>query len=547
MRHSGRIRFDAAVYVCGVNSACQSPVLSGSPVKLAGSSKAQAPKFPIYCIGNDGPKSGVTGGKSPERVARMGARFAGSQRLGDRRRRRLAVETDEISDGRFRTDTLPAPAGSERTIDGAHTDYPSPDIAPTSSSPVSRFIPFEWWKYLIGALSLLVISAGLLTVGWKAADLSPTLGPGFERLYAFPDAPAARWFSGLLLFVSAQVALFIWWARSQSHNDFDGRYWLWIRVACVWLIFSGCVATGAQEAFRETVLFFLPDISSRTANLAWLTPALALGLSIIAALAREMRDCRASRGLLWLAAGSYLCAAGLSLEVEYLLPQAVQPLLVQGCLSVGHVGLFLSMWWHARHVVHCTADPAMRPKSNWRIPRPHFRLLNFRLPQLGRKNQTGKGPQEAADPPISRRKRPAKKTTVEPESTAELDPTGSTAASRQQSESSGKPQFRVDDRHEVSSGRMPRAPSGTPVEVPAERIPARAPAAAPPARDAAAIEMPPRMNHTPAESLPDRNGQDAEPDESDEHSSKPDVRGLSKKQRRRMMQELRDRERASGR
>jgi hypothetical protein len=43
------------------------------------------------------------------------------------------------------------------------------------------------------------------------------------------------------------------------------------------------------------------------------------------------------------------------------------------------------------------------------------------------------------------------------------------------------------------------------------------------------------------------NEADSSPDGTDEAFSKPDMRGLSKKQRRRLMQELRERERTAGR
>ena len=377
----------------------------------------------------------------PERVAGMSARFAGSERVGDRRRRRLAVEADDVADELVRTTALPASAGNVRTLDLAHTKNASRDAVATSISPVSRLIPFAWWKYLIAAVGLLAISGGLLIAGWQGAELTPVLGPGFERLFALPDSPAARWFSGILLFVAAELAFFVWWARSQSQNDFDGRYWLWIRVACVWLFFSGCVATGAHVALRETVLHFRPDFSDTILLLVWLAPAGVLGAAVVAGLVREMRACPGSRGLLLLAAARYLCGRVFSRTRN---PALCQRGVCSSCRgTVGRAQCsFLSMWWHARHVVHCTADPAMRPKSSWRIPRPHFRFLHFRLPQFGRKIPLDAAPQEEVARPTSRRKRPVKIATVEPKQIAELDPPENQPVARPEREADSlKPQI----------------------------------------------------------------------------------------------------------
>ncbi len=172
--------------------------------------------------GGDGcPKFKSRGYEHWKRVPGMGARFAGSQRLGDRRRRRLAVETDDLSGasgfsgGAGRKVDDSAPDGRARVVDDAHLDRKSAPPAALREFPISRLIPRQWWTYLIGGTASLSIGAGLLAAGWCSAELSIAAGPGIERLFAFSEAPALHWFSGLLLSVSAQLALVIWWARSK--------------------------------------------------------------------------------------------------------------------------------------------------------------------------------------------------------------------------------------------------------------------------------------------------------------------------------------------
>jgi hypothetical protein len=464
----------------------------------------------------------------------MSARFAGSQRLGDRRRRRLAVEADEGMDSPDRT-------GTARSIEGAHTSPLSVDAPLNSKSPISRLIPAEWWKYLLAAIGLLATSASLLVAGWKSAELTSALGPGFERLFALPDSAAVRWFSGVLHLLSAELALLIWWARSKSQSDYDGRYWLWIRVACIWLISSACLATGAPAAICETIHHFRPDFAARMLILSWLAPAAVIGAFVAFGLVREMRDCRWSRALLLLAAGAYVVAAGLALEFEAFVAADVRLVTIQGSLLAGHVGLVISMSWHARHVLHCTAEPAARPVSTWRIPRPHFRLP--RLPRFGRKpDLDAAAPGDVAR--NVRRKRPAKSTAADPQPTAEATERGPAATSP--AESSAKPQIRIDARHDPSSVKVDRVPQNLVAEAPVDRAPADTTTAkiAPRGRAETPVATPSRIDPAPA---PDRSELNAESEELEEPCSKPDMRGLSKKQRRRLMQELRDRERAAGR
>jgi hypothetical protein len=410
----------------------------------------------------------------------MGARFAGSQRLGDRRRRRLAVETDNLSATAGWSDSLPAPAGMMRTAQAPHVVREA-TVGDDHSLGLAavKIIPPEWWKYVAAATASLAITAGILLAGWRASDLAAALGAGIEGLFRFPAAPVAKWYGGVLLSLAGQLALLIWWARSQSHKDFEGRYWLWIRVACVWFILSGCVANDAQSAVRETLRHLWPEISSRTANLGWLVPTWGIGAAIVLPLAREMRGCRWSRSLLLLAAGFYLAAGGLHIAVDTAVPPAVRQVVVEASLLAGHQGLFFSMWLHARHVLYCTVDPAIPSKSRWNIPRPHFRLPRLRL-----KRKLRPEPRETEVPAPRVNRTPARK---EP---------------------------------------APKPPEET------EPIPR---AAVPAVADDSAAEAP----IVTTEGEADDEGAEQSP-------SKPDLRGLSKKQRRRLMQELRERERAAG-
>lgn len=414
----------------------------------------------------------------------MDARFAGSQRLGDRRRRRLAVETDDACEDSGSAVELPAAPGKKRLIDRA------PGVAPAAASlmlPVTVAVPAEWWKYLIGALTPLSITAGILYSGLRAAEWSAATGPGVIRLFGLSDPSIAKWLSSLLLFVSTQLALLIWRARSQSVKDFSGRYRIWTRAACILFVMSGCVATGAHDAFGEMLLHWWPTVRGYTPFHCWLIPATVCGVWIVIALGREMAGCRTSRILLFAAAVWFLVSIGARLEFDAALSRNLRGLAIWGGILAGSVSIFLSMWVHARHVLYCTADPTNRQAPNWRIKRPHFHLPRLRIP--GRKA----GVPETVEKP---------------------------AVPRFKSKSSGD-----DKRHDKPPAEA---------EASSTAIAALLPSTSAPAEELSAHSASDEEGCSPVEG------------DMDQGSSKPDLRGLSKKQRRRMMQELRDRERAAG-
>src|SRR5262245_5954833 len=114
----------------------------------------------------------------------MGARFAGSQRLGDRRRRRLAVETDDPGVSCDRQGQLPAPAGSSRGIDRPHSNSRPSRIPFQFARAIATFVPQKPWTYLLGGLAGLATAGFLLIAGGCAADWSAVAGSGIEHLFA---------------------------------------------------------------------------------------------------------------------------------------------------------------------------------------------------------------------------------------------------------------------------------------------------------------------------------------------------------------------------
>jgi hypothetical protein len=474
----------------------------------------------------------------------MGARFAGSERLGDRRRRRLAVETDGLFEDAAGRRSLRAPLATSRLVENAHAGDSPADSALSFDRALGSVVPEQWWKYLLGGLACLAIATGLVIAGAHGPSLTAAVGPGIVRLFAFPKAPVARWFSSLLLVVSAQWALLIWWARSHSVKDFDGRYWLWIRVSGAWLLLSGCVATDAAEALTSTFQHLWPHLSDRTAALGWLMPAAAAGVATLVPLAREMRGCRWSRGFLMLGAAAYVAAAVLHLELESVLAVTADILSSELSLLAGQVAIFLSMWLHARHVLYCSIDPEIPPPSRWRIPRPHFRL-----PRLGRNRMPSAERQSAGSAPAYGQ-RPARSDKTGAPGGSALECPAETAPTIDQAAPVRKPNLRIDltERHPESNSNAGRTdPAAHSAENRAATEVAGGSAVSPRPEKVALAPPSTVMSDSDAGSAAERDETASRPSDSDEMLLKPDLRGLSKKQRRRLMQELRERERAAGR
>jgi hypothetical protein len=477
----------------------------------------------------------------------MGTRFAGSQRVGDRRRRLMSAGADDTGANPVSVERLSAGAGISRLVDQGHTNDQAGSPRSAIGQPLAKLVPHASWQYLAVGLSGLAVGGAITAIGSHAAVLTALIGPGIGELCSLPNGPATKWFSSVLLVLAAQVALLVWWARAQSLKDFDGRYWLWMRVAGACLVFSGCVATDAQAVCLSIVRHFYPQLGGWRPALCWLIPAVGAGSLLVRSLSREMRGCRGSRLLMFAAAVCYLIAALSGLEADAWLSPAARGLATQSGLIVGHVSLCMALWYHARHVLHCTADPACTPKRTWRIPRPHFKIPSLRM--FRKRHAQGEGTQLDRPTDVTRARRKKSPPTVAPEPKPEALPEVKSAAEPQAGESAPKPKIRIDGRHAGLRDTNEREASDSPGR--------REPQDPRTGRDPVSIARQPQQQApvelselSEARSAAGASAADAEVDDDSDATggeSRPDLRGLSKKQRRRLMQEMRDRERATTR
>ena len=288
----------------------------------------------------------------------MAMRFAGARWLDERRRRRLAVDqgVDEMSD-------------ETRVEDAGDLSEAQPSKPATLS--LRSVVPRSGWAVLAWSLLLLSACDAVIAAAWFQQSVPEGIRIPYSVVLGVDSATAATWMASALLVVAAQMALVIGWVRGHCLTDFDGRYRAWTRVAISWLVIAGVVGTGAHRSISQLVLmqFGFETVWQRE-TLAWLLPLGALVASVAWVMDGELKTSRTARFLMWTSAGAAI--GGLALVVE---PNLVDGELVERtphlvaflklALMVSSPGLLVvSMGVFLRHVVHVSSEPA--PRRKWR-------------------------------------------------------------------------------------------------------------------------------------------------------------------------------------
>ncbi len=280
----------------------------------------------------------------------MTARFAGSKSLDERRRRRLVTEEKRQSTG---------PEGNE-----VSADRQLPARRPTGRFPLRRVVSSSHWKLLAATIASLAVAATAVAAGQSSHVRSGALGPGLRQLFDLEQGRIAATVGGLLLLAAGQLAWLIRWARSRSLRDFRGgfRIWWWVSVA---LCAAGVsLLCDAHVAFASTVVWATGRQVFGSDAAYQVLPAFAGIVLLVPALQAEMRGCIASRSLLLTAVSLWACGiAGvvgsgpLERSLTSLAIQVPSAVVIDAILLVGTATAFSSLLFHARHVVYESVEP----------------------------------------------------------------------------------------------------------------------------------------------------------------------------------------------
>ena len=287
----------------------------------------------------------------------MSGSFAGSQSLDDRRRRRLATN-----------DANTTPTTDEH---GNGDGQPLPTQIPSESFPLRRIISRSFWKLNVALVLTLGVGAGILAFGHSPESLTTSYGPGVEILLANQAESLTRAYMGGMLFLSAQLAWLICWARSRSLRDFRGQFRLWRRVSFTLGLLGFAIIVDAASILTATINWATnwPVLLGSMDLYAYL-PLLTVWLLLAPGLFRETRECRASKYLFIVASLTMLTAVAITVApaqsekfLASLSPAATAALLGQGLWLASSALLFGGFLFHARHVIYESVEPPA-PKAN---------------------------------------------------------------------------------------------------------------------------------------------------------------------------------------
>lgn len=266
--------------------------------------------------------------------------FAGASSTGGRRRRRLVVSADGTG-----VDALP--------IDGDGTEIESQLVASSAAAPWVPASEMRIWIYA-GVIGLLLTLLSTAVV--RPLPLPADLDRLAQHLLTGSQPRLLTVVQTLLLGLSTQMCLLITWYRSQCTLDFAGRYRVWPWAVGLLGIATFCAATNLHQAVGEVVsqkdwLVWRPH------TVAWALPFCLLSLPIGLLLDRDMRHSRSSFYTLRLSSIQWmLVALGELYQSElqsYFWFHPVRQLLP----IFASATLFIGLWLHARIVAYVCPDP----------------------------------------------------------------------------------------------------------------------------------------------------------------------------------------------
>lgn len=287
----------------------------------------------------------------------MATSFAGARNLDDRRRRRLASETEENS--------VPAARRSRVIHKPAEQHTSRANVSIVALFPVRKLISPQIWKLSFICLVLTLLGGLIIFAGLKQETDPTKFGPGFAKLFSLENGRAANYFCGLLMTVAGQIAILIWWARSRSLHDYDGNFRVWVWTSTCAILFGLCMLTEAHVAFSLSVFWFWDLDFWKQDTLCWLGPALVITGGLFWQLRHDLYDCKTSRSFFAVATGCWIVSALLSFDMKF--PgvenqQAAHAIVVMA----GTLMFFMTMLFHARFVLYESAEAPASSQAGWR-------------------------------------------------------------------------------------------------------------------------------------------------------------------------------------
>jgi hypothetical protein len=187
--------------------------------------------------------------------------------------------------------------------------------SPLPKLSLRSVVPRSGWAVAAWSLLILGLTGTVIAAAWYEQAGVGLLGGAYARLLGLESIRVGTWVASGLLVFAAQLSLVIGWVRGHCLTDFDGRYRAWTRVGLSWLVIGAVVGTGAHESLADFLItrFGFEGIWQREI-LAWLMPLAALVASVAWVMNGELKTNWSARFMLWTSA--LVAAGGLALTLE---------------------------------------------------------------------------------------------------------------------------------------------------------------------------------------------------------------------------------------
>jgi hypothetical protein len=273
--------------------------------------------------------------------------------------------------------------------DGSVDEQNRSHFSHVSHFPLRKLISPKAWKlWGIGLLGLLA-GVALLRAGQFAAEAGSGTSDGFVRLFDPVNGRAMRVYGSVLLMISGQLAILIGWVRSRSPLDFGGRYRVWTKIAAAGVAASLFLITDFHLLIMDVIQWRTNMDQSYQLQLCWLIPAVICAAFLFRMMHQEMRENRLSLVLLWVAAASGLITTLQNAGVSLPGFEGETQLLKSGIVLFAQLSLMMSLLFHTRHVIYVSLDPPEK-KSVPKRSRSQIRLPRLRLTNLFRRTEREK-------------------------------------------------------------------------------------------------------------------------------------------------------------
>ncbi len=488
--------------------------------------------------------------------------LTGTRSPDDRRRRRLAV----AGDGAESDDLDTGGVGILREKLG---DVPS----------ASPWLPRQRWQRISLATLFWVGIAGVILTLLRPLPPHPQIAPAVDHLTNGTRPILSIYVDIFLWTLAGQFAAIVGWYRSHSQLDFQGRYRVWAWAAVVLMAWGFFAGTSLHTAVAAVVGPQLRWPIWRAETVVWLVPALFAGGSVWWLADRDMQ--RNPAGVWSIrSAGLILFVTGVGelfardWATAHWLPTA---------MTVSHlvgVGLLVTgLWLQAWYVAYISADP---PEAREPIPWRSYvgtmlgwfgfvRALGYLWPfrrreavdaakpkrRSAKKKEDEEDAEDDAAPKRRRRtaaktKRPAKpRTRVKPEPEEDVDDSGYEDESATEDAWEEVDDAEAETQEDWTEEYEEEEPPAPPTRTPARSTPAVSPPtyssagtkSAPPAPASKSVTVP-RPQPVPQDEPDDEGDDDGSQYRVDDGESGSDaLKGLSKRQRRELRKQMKDKER----